>query len=141
MPVRTMRALTLLSRAVLSLSLAVSVVGCSVVGALAGCQPIAPSQLPSGAAPGAAVEGVSAGTKQFVWGTGRDRVEQLLEIEFTGAQLPNATVRGHDATVFRMPSHDEWDLAFSWSESDCHYTVFLAPGTSTDEAMDYAGRY
>jgi hypothetical protein len=46
-------------------------------GGLLGCQPVAPRELPSGAAPGTGIEGVAGGLKQFVWGEGLDRVELL----------------------------------------------------------------
>jgi hypothetical protein len=119
-------------------------------GPLRGCVPIAPRELPSGAAPGQGVEGVSGGAKQVVWGSGGDRVEQIVGLTYWdtfGAEdsptlVRSTTVRGHPAMLYRMnPQWSDWDLGFSWAEDGCDRTVFLAPGTTPEQAEDFARRY
>lgn len=117
---------------------------CSVAGWLAGCPPIAPAELPSGAPPGEAVEGVSGGTKQFVWGSGRDIVDQAIGLTYRAEGLDpvlaNVTVRGHPAIVYQLA--DSTQLGLEWSESaDCDYHVRLAPEITAEELAEYAGRY
>lgn len=123
----------------------------TAVGPLRSCEPIAPRALPRGAAPGQGVEGVTAGAKQLVWGSGPDRVEQVVGLSFyvtTG--LPDdptlvgtLDIHGQPATVYRFgPNSGEgWDLAFSWFEDGCDRTVLLALGTTREQALDYAARY
>jgi hypothetical protein len=80
------------------------------VGPLRGCVPIAPRELPSGAAPGAGVEDVAGGAKQVVWGSGSDRVEQIVGLTYwetfgledSPTLVAHGTVRGQAATIYRM---------------------------------------
>jgi hypothetical protein len=119
------------------------------VGPLRGCVPIAPHELPSGAAPGPGVEDVAGGAKQVVWGSGSDRVEQIVGLtywETFGLQdsptlVAKATVRGIAATIYRISPESGWGLGFSWAEEGCDRSVFLAPGTTPEQAEDYAARY
>lgn len=123
----------------------------TTVGPLRSCEPIAPRELPSGAAPGQGVEGVTAGAKQLVWGSGADRVEQVVGLTFyvtpglddDPTLVGTLDVRGQLATVYRFgpSSEDGWDLAFSWFEDGCDRTVLLALGTTPEQALDYADRY
>lgn len=128
--------------AIVLIQLALS--SCSVAGWLVGCPPIAPAELPSGAPSGEAVEGVSGGAKQFVWGSGRDIVDQAVGLTFrvegVDPVLANVTVRGHPAIVYQTA--DTMELGLDWSESeDCHYHVRLAPEITAEELAEYAGRY
>lgn len=119
-------------------------------GPLRGCVPIAPSELPSGAAPGTGVEDVAGGAKQVVWGSGSDRVEQIVGLTYretfgfddSPTLVAQTTVRGQPATIYRMsPQSSDWDLGFSWAEQGCDRSVFLAPGTTPEQAKDFAARY
>lgn len=125
--------------AILIVGVYVGAVGFAVtVGPLRGCVPIAPRALPSGAAPAAGVEDVAAGAKQVVWGTGSDRVAQIVGLGFWEPSgdddgptfVDSVLVRGQPATVYRMSAAAGWDLGFSWSEDGCDRSVF--PGTWHD---------
>ena len=123
----------------------------TAVGLLRSCEPIAPRELPSGATPGQGVEGVTAGAKQLVWGSGADQVEQVVGLTFyftpgwddDPTLVGTLDVRGQPATVYRFGpnSPDGWDIGFSREEDGCGRTVFLAPGTTPEQALDYAARY
>ena len=123
----------------------------TTVGPLRSCEPIAPHELLGGAAPGQGIEGVTAGAKQLVWGSDTDRVEQVVGLTFYATPgldddpilVGTLNVRGQPATVYRFGpnSSDGWDIGFSWFEDGCDRTVFLAPGTTPEQAMDYAARY
>jgi hypothetical protein len=141
-------------RALLALVVAGAYVGAGVLavnfGPLRGCIPIAPSELPSGAAPGPGVEDVAAGAMQVVWGSGPDRVVQIVGLTFwetfgtdeSPTLIAQATVRGQPATIYRMsPQSSDWDIGFSWAEEGCDRSVFLAPGTTPEQAEDFAARY
>jgi hypothetical protein len=119
-------------------------------GPLRGCVPIAPHELPSGATPGAGVEVVSGGAKQVVWGSGADRIEQIVGLtywETFGAGdgptlVKSLEVRDQPAVLYRMsPESSDWDLGFSWAEEDCDRTVFLALGTTPEQAEEFAARF
>jgi hypothetical protein len=119
-------------------------------GPLRGCVPIAPHALPSGAAPGPGVEDVAGGAKQVVWGSGSDRVEQIVGLTYywetfaddSPTLVAQATVRGQAATIYRMsPESSDRDLGFSWVEEGCDRSVFLAPGTTPEQAEGFAARY
>lgn len=115
------------------------------LGPLRGCRGIAPRELPSGSAPGQGVEGVSGGAKQVVWGSGQDRVEQIVGISYydgLATLVRDTGVREHQATLYRLgEDQDGLDLAISWTEDDCSYTVFLAPGTTVESATSFASGY
>lgn len=123
----------------------------TAAGPLRSCEPIAPRELPSGGAPGQGVEGVTAGAKQVVWGSGTDRVEQVVGLTFyftpgwddDPTLVGTLDVRGHPATVYRFGpnSTNDWDIGFSWDEHGCGRTVFLVLGTTPEQALDYAARY
>jgi hypothetical protein len=123
----------------------------TAVGPLRSCEPIAPRALTSGAAVGQGVEGVIAGAKQLVWGSGPDRVEQVvgLTLYVTPGLDDEPTlvgyldVPGQPATVVRFGpnSPDGWDIGFSFDEDGYGRTAFLAPATTPKRALDYAARY
>jgi hypothetical protein len=79
------------------------------------------------------------------------RVEQVVGPTFyaTSGSSDDPTllglsyVHGHPGTVFRFGSNssEPWDIGFSWFEDGCDRTVFLAPGTTPGQALDYASRY
>jgi hypothetical protein len=138
---------------VLAILLALGATWLAVAAAplIRGCVPIAPRELPSGAPPGQGVEGVTAGAKQVVWGAGGDRVEQVVGLTFYWIRGMDddptlvgwLDVQGQPATVYRFGPNasDDWDIGFSWDEHGCGRTVFLAPGTTPQQALDYASRY
>jgi hypothetical protein len=140
-------------RVLLALVVAGVFVGAGVlavnVGPLRGCVPIAPHELPGGAASGTGVEDAAGGAKQVVWGSGSDRVEQIVGLTYWdtfGADdsptlIGQAVVRGQAATIYRMSPESGWDLGFSWAEEGCDRTVFLAPGTTPEQVKDFAARY
>lgn len=116
------------------------------IGPLRGCRPIAPSMLPSGAAPGAGVEGVSGGAKQVIWGAGSDRVEQIVGLSWLGPDtttIAATTVRGRPATLFRLEDseQDGAEPAFTWTEEDCDRTVVLPVDMSDADASAFAAAY
>lgn len=119
--------------------------GCSIADFLSGCPPIAPSELPSGAPPGEAVEDVSEGAKQFVWGSGRDMVDLRVGLTYRAegldTVLANVTVRGRPGVVFNFEPDPQTGIGLEWSESGCDYNVFLAPEIPAEELIEYAGRY
>ena len=85
----------------------------------------------------------------MVWGSGSDRVEQIVGLTFwetfgtdeSPTLVDQATVRGQAATIYRMNPESGWDLGFSWAEEGCDRTVFLAPGTTPQHAKEFAARY
>lgn len=135
-----------LTVAVVGIAVLVGTMGWALtLGPLRGCGPVAPRELPSGAPPGAGVAGVSGGALEVGWGRGPDRIEQDVDLNYfdeSSTFLASAQVRGHAATLFRMDPHSgDRDVAMSWAEDVCDYTVFFAPGTSLQQAAGYASRY
>lgn len=118
---------------------------CSITTFVSGCPPVAPSELPSGALPGDAVEDVAGGTKQFIWGTGRDMVDLRVGLTYRAkgldTVLANVTVRGQPAVVFQFEPDPQTGIGLEWSESGCDYNVFLAPEITAEELVEFAGRY
>lgn len=108
-----------------------------------GCRTLAPVVLPSGASPGAAVEGVAGGAKQAMWGQGPDLVELRIGPSFYAEEedtlLAKTHVRGEAAIVYRMVN--DGPLAMSWESQGCTFTVFLAAEKTVDDIVAYAGRY
>ena len=113
-----------------------------------GCNPIAPAELPSGGDAGQSVT-VEASPRQIVsWGLGNDRVTQAVgwyglgtNEEFPpsdGVATPIRGTEGHLQSTEELPNGT---AAVSWEEGDCLYTVWLEPGYSTDEVVEYAARY
>jgi hypothetical protein len=92
---------------------------CLAVGPriLRGCVPIPPRELPSGSQPGRGIEGVSAGAKQGVWGSGPDRVEQIVGLSLfslDSTTLASVAMHGYPAKLYRVgdPGSD-LDLAIT----------------------------
>ena len=109
------------------------------------CAPVPPSELPSGAAPGEAIETYAGLSRWATWGSGGDQVVQalgdwLFAADPTSAAATTVTVRGQPGRVQAMASVDG-PFAIAWEESGCRYEVQLAPGGTQEQAIEYAGRY
>ena len=109
------------------------------------CAPVPPSELPSGAAPGEAIETYAGLSRWATWGSGSDQVVQalgdwLFAADPTSAAATAVTVRGQPGRVQSMANVDG-PFAIAWEESGCRYEVQLAPSGSQEEAIEYAGRY
>jgi hypothetical protein len=114
----------------------------------AGCEPIPPSALPSGAVPGSPIVTPGGHFLWATWGAGDDQVVQSVgawlfgrdEAGQSGDLESEVTVRGHPGRVIPMGSMDgPWAIA--WEEDGCRYEVQLTPGTTQDETVAYAERY
>jgi hypothetical protein len=114
----------------------------------AGCEPVPPSVLPSGAAPGAAIVTPGGHFLWATWGAGDDQVVQSVgawlfgrdEAGQSGELESEVIVRGHPGRVIPMGSMDgPWAIA--WEEDGCRYEVQLTPGTTQDETVAHAERY
>lgn len=109
------------------------------------CAPVPPSELPSGAAAGDAIETYAAHRRWATWGSNTDQVVQvvgdwLFASDPTSAAATAVTVRGQPGRVQAMASTDG-PFAIAWEESGCRYEVHLAPAVSQEEAIEYAGGY
>lgn len=113
------------------------------------CQPVAPLALPSGAPPGPPRVEEIDGTWHLTWSLGAEEVTQAVEIKGnTQAPAgldpdapPNAVVRGRPASVIPIGDPPVSQIAIAWSVGDCSYTVWIGPGLTVDDAIEYAGRY
>lgn len=114
------------------------------------CDPITPSELPRGSAPGDAVRSEEDGIPYVTWGQGEERVTQAVGVVVVGApedadipeQHPQrVTVRGHEALVMPIGDPPLGEISISWGEASCAYTVWIESGYTLDEAISYAGRY
>lgn len=113
-------------------------------GIIAGCQPVVPGELPSGAAPGTLTEGVSGGAKQAVWGSGDDLVDEAIGIWKFGdgdVLLADVKVRGAPGHVYEAGIDGQEGLGLVWTENGCDYTVTVAPSVTAEELVEYAGRF
>jgi hypothetical protein len=127
--------------------------GCGLVagvGSLGGCQAVAPRHLPSGAAAGQGVEDVAGGAKQFVWGSGPDRIEEIVGIDYSDGMgtetLATVEIGGRPGTLYRIgdsevPGNGDSRLAISFESDGCSLTVFLPRDMKVDEATEYATRF
>lgn len=106
------------------------------------CQPVRPSRLPSGAPAGDVSLEWREATWFARWGTGAEAVRQSVgtyglpdveQVAFVPAQL-----RGEAA---RVVSPDGNRQAISWRAGDCRYTIWVGPGLTVDQAVEYAERY
>jgi hypothetical protein len=106
------------------------------------CQPIRPTRLPSGAPTGDVRLTWREATWFATWGSEGDLVEQsvgsfgLPDVE--QASFEPASIRGAGARV--IPT-ERGTMTVSWQEGDCRYTVWLGPGVTEREAIEYAARY
>jgi hypothetical protein len=118
------------------------------------CAPLTPRELPSGAAVGEPVATVGPdGITRTTWGTGSDAViVESFFFRIPGAPLPSFepveatpprwTVRGQAAGILDVGSDGpDPQVGFSWHDDTCAWTVYLGPGNTRDDAIDYAGRY
>ena len=127
----------------IGLIVAVCMSGC-LPGGEDDCPTISPRELPSGAAPGTAQEGVAGGAKQVAWGIGEDRVDLRIGISYMASddlRLHRVTVRGNDAVVFQIIPTDQVGLGLTWKEAGCSYTVFLDDAVDAPSLVEYAARY
>ena len=113
------------------------------------CQPIVPRSMPSGALPGPPRVEEIDGTWQVTWSLGVEEVTQAVGRMGNGQApaglrpdaAPNAVVRGRPASVIPIGDAPVSQVAIAWSVGECSYTVWVGPGLTLDEAMEYAGRY
>jgi hypothetical protein len=122
---------------------------CATAPTLPGpCQPVAPRTLLSGALPGPPRVEEIDGTWHLSWSLGAEEVTQAMEIKGNAQALgldpdaaPSAVVRGQPASVIPIGDAPVSQIAIVWSVGDCSYTVWVGPGLTVDEAIEYAGRY
>lgn len=108
-----------------------------------GCAAIGPSELPSGAAPGDPIETYGGPFRWATWGADADQVVQVIggwPYGNPGAAHTPVTVRGLPGWVHGMGSSDG-PYAIMWQEEGCLYEVRLGPGSTLEQAIEYASRY
>jgi len=132
------------------IALAVMAVGLYLlveVGPFRGCRAVAPRELPSGADRNVGVEGVWGGAMQMTWGSGSDRVEQIVGLRYDGfddtSTLGDVEIGGLPAVLYRFKpdANPGYELAISWEEGGCSLSVFLPAGMTEAQARDFAARY
>lgn len=114
---------------------------------MGGCELLEPRELVSGAPAGPPTQ---VGERRFQWGGGRDEVVEAVG-EFGVGSVdsfglpPNSPervrVRDVDAVVIPVGDEGVGQVAVTWQVRDCPYTLWLAPGTTLDEAIAYAPRF
>jgi hypothetical protein len=116
--------------------------GAAGVGPLAGCTPIPPRVLPSGAPPGPGRIEVH-GSLVAIWGSGQDLVEQYVDYglvtEFD-TRLADVRVRGQPASVYRTQGPPS-SLLLVWAEGGCDYSVRFAQEKTVEEIAVFAPQY
>jgi hypothetical protein len=106
------------------------------------CQPVRPARLPGGGPAGDVSLEWRESTWFARWGTDADSVQQsvgsygLPDVE-QAAFVP-AQVRGEPARV--VPADGD-RLTLSWRDGDCRYTIWVGPGLTVEEVVEYAARY
>jgi hypothetical protein len=106
------------------------------------CQPVRPATLPGGGPAGDVSLQWREATWFARWGTDADAVQQsvgsygLPDVE--QATFVPAQVRGEPARV--VPA-DGGRLTVSWRAGDCRYTIWVGPGLTVEEVVEYAERY
>ena len=86
---------------------------------------------------------------RVTWSLGTEEVTQAVAMMDNGQApigidpdgAPNARVRGRPASVIPIGDAPVSQIAIVWSVGDCTYTVWVGPGLTVDEAIEYAGRY
>lgn len=109
-----------------------------------GCPVLAPSELPSGAPTMAARDNIQSPGQLVSWGSGADTVTQRVEANEGPFEMPPAEpviVRGQPGFVNAIGDSPDALIQMGWNEDDCAYMVWLGPGVTLEEAIDYAGRY
>jgi len=109
-----------------------------------GCPVLAPSELPSGAPTTAARDNIQSPGQHVSWGSGADTVTQRVEMNQGPFEMPPAepvVVRGQPGFVNAIGEVPDALIQMGWNEDDCAYMVWLGPGITLEEAIDYAGRY
>ena len=128
-----------------TLLLAVLLLGCGQPSGSSppACDPIPPAELPSGAAPGEPQYVVWEGVRHAVWGSGNDEITQIVVVDDAASVGgdANATVRGQPAVVLPVGDPPLGEITIAWSEAGCRHTVWMAPGHTLDDAVQYAARY
>jgi hypothetical protein len=111
---------------------------------ISGCPVLAPSELPSGAVTPAG-RSIDLGAGPMVsWGSGIDTVMQRVEVYDSDVEMPPAervTIRGLPGFVTPVGDGPESNIQMWWVDGDCLYLVWVGPGLTVDEAIEYAERY
>jgi hypothetical protein len=50
-------------------------------------------------------------------------------------------VRGANAVVVPVGDERVGEIAITWQAAECPYTIWLAPGTTLEDAIRYAARF
>lgn len=114
--------------------------------AAATCPIAAPTETPLRHPVGPSRSELRSGVRYVQWSQDADVVTLAVGTPVIGTpqdydDMPATQVRGHDARVVLIRDEGAPEIALLWQEGECTYTAWLAPGTTFDEAIDYAGRY
>lgn len=111
------------------------------------CEALVPQALPSGAEPGPPRR---EGEGRVSWGVGSDRIIEAVNEFGVGDPVtlgvsPTSrqwvTIRGAQALVVPIGDDGVGQVAITWSAGDCPYTVWLAPGRTLDDGIQYAAQF
>jgi hypothetical protein len=109
------------------------------------CSLIPPAELPSGRPAGTFIQTLESGVLYAQWGSGQDVVFQaagtVISPELESPESVDVTVRGIAGHAADVGGEFFWQGAFAWVEGGCEYSVWLAPGTPLESAIEYAGRF
>lgn len=85
-----------------------------------------------------------------MWGLGSDRLTEAVgefgigdpeELAVPEGAAQHVIVRGARAVVVPLGDEGVGEMAITWRSADCPYTIWLAPGTTLQDAIDYAARF
>lgn len=114
---------------------------------IGGCELLEPRGLLSGDASG---QPTRIGDRRFVWGSGPDRLTEAVgefgvghpdSFGIPGESVQRVSIRGADAVVLPVGDEGVGEIAITWQAKACPYTIWLAPGTSLEDAIGYAARF
>ncbi len=111
------------------------------------CEALVPRALPSGAQPGPPRRD---GQRRVSWGVGSDRIIEAVNEFGVGDPVtlgvsPDSrqwvTVRRAQALVVPVGDEGVGQVAITWRLGDCPYTIWLAPGRTLDDGIQYAAQF
>jgi hypothetical protein len=114
---------------------------------IGGCELLEPRELLSG---GAAGQPTRVGDRRFAWGSGPDRLTEAVgefgvgdpdSLGIPDGSPQRVIVRGANAVVVPVGDEGVGEIAITWQSAECPYTIWLAPGTTLQDAIRYAARF
>ena len=111
------------------------------VVAAADCDLLSPAVLPGGGITGAHLTTLESGIRQGEWGFGHSEVRQQVGQAHGSVPGTPVVIRGHAGTASIATVGLTTRGTLAWDDGGCGYRLWLAPGSTEADAVEFAPKF